>query len=268
MRSKEKGAAVHSSGPRAVENHLTVQQVSDNVRAFTRGANITAEQLRALSAIEAPESRNQQASLFFTTLYAADELINIVHESQELRDRDGSSKCAPVGSGTTKTAGYFASLFAQEDCQIRGPGGIFVRLNPVKERGTGKSGTYVDSDVVAFRYALLEADDLPLEAQISLFACLPLRIVAVTTSGRRSVHAIVRVDRGSLDDYKKLSRALLFRLRVFGIDRSNANPSRFTRLPGALRTLDGLGDKVQRLLYLNANPTGEPIIEGGGSERR
>ena len=47
---------------------------------------------------------------------------------------------------------------------------------------------------------------------------------------------------------------------MLGIDPSNSNPSRMTRLPGATRIQNGDGEKLQRLLYLNKDPKLTPII--------
>lgn len=253
---------LNSSDCSPAQEQFTFEQIQHNVRVITNGDGTSVDTLRNLSPLAVPESRHQQAVAFLTGLFEPGDRINIVNDCQEIKDANGMTKWAPVGSGKTQTADYFTALFAQEDCRLRGGGGIFVRLNPVAESGSGKDGTYVDADVVAHRYALLEGDDLSIDDQVSLFATLQLPIVSLTTSGRRSVHAVVKVGSANVEEYKDTTKSLLYRLRAFGIDRANSNPSRFTRLPGALRENDGTGDKVQRLLYLNPSPDGRPIIGG------
>ena len=56
--------------------------------------------------------------------------------------------------------------------------------------------------MLAFRFALLESDKLPLELQLSLFARLPVPVAAVLGSGGRSVHAWVKVDAQNIDEYR------------------------------------------------------------------
>ena len=252
------------SGSRSASEsgQFTPEVLRDNVMKVTGGRNISIEMLRELSPVPIPESRHQQAVAFLAGLFEPGEQVNILNDFHEIEDV-GGRKWVPVGSGKTQTADYFATLFAQEDCRLLGGGGIFVRLNPVAANGTGKEGTYVDADVVTHRYALLEADDLSVDEQVSLFGALRLPIVSLTTSGRRSVHAIIKVACSTVEDYRDTTKALLYRLRAFGIDRANSNPSRFTRLPGALRRNDGIGDRLQRLLYLNPNADGNPIVAGG-----
>jgi len=259
----EQKQITNSEGKPNGGEQLSLDLVRDNVAKLTGGRTITVNDLIASSPVKVPESRHEQAATFLTCVFGENELINVVNDFKEVRLADGSSKYAPMGAGKTKPASYFADLFGQEDCGLKGGGGIFVRINPVRETGTGKNGVYTDADVVGYRHALIEGDGLDLDEQASLLASLVLPLVAITTSGRRSLHGIVKVDCASADDYLHTVKSLLYRLRIFGIDRVNGNPSRFTRLAGALRVYDGIGDRLQRLLYLNPAADGTPIIGGG-----
>lgn len=251
-----------SEGSLSAGEQIPLDLVRENVRKLTGGKSTTMKELSDLSPVPVPESRHGQAVKFLACLFAENELVNVVNDCMEVRPADGSSKYAPVGPGRTKPACYFSDLFGDEGCAFQGGGGVFARINPVRESGSGKGGTYTDADVVSYRHALIEGDDLEGDEQASLLAALALPLISITTSGRRSLHAIVKVDCANAKDYCNTVRSLLYRLRVFGIDRVNANPSRFTRLAGALRQHDGIGDRHQRLLYLNPNPNGLPIVGG------
>ena len=258
----ERKYVTNSEGKPNGGEQLSLDLVRENFGKLTRSRAISVSDLIALSPVPVPESRHEQAIKFLACLFTENELINVVNDFKEVRLADGSTKYAPMGAGRTKPVCYFADLFSQEDCGLKGGGGIFVRINPVCERGTGKDGSYTDAGVVGYRHALLEGDDLDMDEQASLLAALALPLVAITTSGRRSLHGIVKVNCADADDYAATVKPLLCRLRVFGIDRVNGNPSRFTRLAGALREYDGIGDRVQRLLYLNPAADGIPIIGG------
>ncbi len=52
-------------------------------------------------------------------------------------------------------------------------------------------------------------------------------------------------------EYSETAKRVLGALQPFGIDQANKNPSRLSRLPGALRLLGASGEGYQRLLWLN-----------------
>jgi len=96
--------------------------------------------------------------------------------------------------------------------------------------------------------------------QLSLLAKLPLPIAVILTSGGRSVHAWVRVDAATLDEYRHDVSWMLALLARFGVDDKNKNPSRMSRLPGVARSIGAAGDGHQRLLYLNPQPAQKAIL--------
>jgi regulatory protein RepA len=120
--------------------------------------------------------------------------------------------------------------------------------------------------VTAWRYLLVESDNLPIELQLSLYAKLAIPVAAIWTSGGISAHAVVLLSSRSEELFRADADFILGRLSRFGVDPSNRNPSRYGRLPGALRSIGseaGLsGNDVgqQRLLYLNPQPNGQPIF--------
>jgi hypothetical protein len=139
--------------------------------------------------------------------------------------------------------------------------GAWIRLNPVKEHGSGKHGASMDADVMSYRFALIESDILPVELQLSLWAKLPLPIAAIVASGGRGPHAWVKVDCADAAEYRTKVERIFSLLARFGICPSNKNPSRLSRMPGAQRSIGAHGDGRQRLLYLNDEPSEAPVIE-------
>ena len=72
-----------------------------------------------------------------------------------------------------------------------------------------------------------------------------LPCTAVISSGNKSLHAWVKVDAKDLDEYEQ-RRKLLFDHLADYVDPNNANPSRLSRLPNAMRF-----DYRQELYALN-----------------
>lgn len=109
--------------------------------------------------------------------------------------------------------------------------GAWIRFNPLD--GTGVR----NENVVAFRYALVESDEMTIAEQEALYRKLELPIVALVHSGGKSLHAIVHIDAPDYDEYRKRVDKLYAFLQGHGmkIDRQNRNPSRLSRLPGVTR---------------------------------
>jgi len=135
------------------------------------------------------------------------------------------------------------------------------RFNPITQTGSGAGDTHRDADVAAWRYLLVESDELPLGLQLSLYSRLALPIAALLTSGGKSVHAIVKIDSDDAQDFRATADFVLGRLMRFGVDPQNRNPSRYGRLPGVQRSIGAIGDGRQRLLYLNPQPKGGAIFQ-------
>lgn len=123
--------------------------------------------------------------------------------------------------------------------------GLYIRINPVKEKSSG-----TDKDVTAFRHTLIESDDLPKADQERILRDSGLPIAALIDSGGSSIHAWVRVDASSREEYHQRRERVWNALPdTFPIDQKNKNPSRFSRCPGGLR-----GEGMQKLLAVNLGP--------------
>jgi hypothetical protein len=75
--------------------------------------------------------------------------------------------------------------------------GVFVRINPVKDGGS------TDADVVAYRYCLVEFDELSLEEQYELLLKSNLPVRTLSFSGDRSLHALVWINAPTLPEYER-----------------------------------------------------------------
>jgi len=120
----------------------------------------------------------------------------------------------------------------------------------------GKLSKRGDSAVAGFLYAVAEFDGLSKPDQLAFwwgFRTAP--IVALIDSGGKSVHAILRVDCKTRDEWEAEVEGKLFpRVLVpLGCDPACRNEARLSRLPGHYRAEKGAW---QRLLYLN--PEGTP----------
>ena len=109
--------------------------------------------------------------------------------------------------------------------------GAWIRFNPVDGDGVK------NENVTGFRFALVESDTLPIAEQDIIFRKLELPITALVHSGGKSLHAIVRVDADTYEEYRKRVDYLYDFLEKNGIaiDKQNRNPSRLSRMPGVTR---------------------------------
>jgi hypothetical protein len=102
---------------------------------------------------------------------------------------------------------------------------------------------------------VLESDEAPVKLWLAALARIMPRIAAITSSGGRSVHALVRVDarcKKEWDDEKRKVMGLV----VAGADPGALSAVRLTRLPSCLR-----GDKQQKLLYFASSSPSLTLLD-------
>jgi RecA-family ATPase len=89
---------------------------------------------------------------------------------------------------------------------------------------------------------------MPIEDQKKLLINLKLPIAALVESGGKSVHAVVKIGASNEQEFKQRVTFLFSELakRNFIVDTNNSNPSRLSRLPGAMRK-----GKCQKLIATN-----------------
>ena len=109
--------------------------------------------------------------------------------------------------------------------------GAWIRFNPIDGKGVK------NDNVTAFRYMLLESDNMSLGKQKTILEQLELPIAAMVFSGGKSIHAIVKVDAYSYEEYRKRVDFIysIAQKNGFKPDKKNRNPSRLSRMPGVMR---------------------------------
>ena len=110
--------------------------------------------------------------------------------------------------------------------------GAWIRFNPLDGKGVK------NDNVTEYRYALVESDTMDLSRQYSLMLELQLPIAVMVHSGKKSIHAIVRIDAQNYDEYRQRVDYLYAVCQKNGmeLDRQNRNPSRLSRMPGVMRS--------------------------------
>ena len=148
-----------------------------------------------------------------------------------------------------------------------GPDGVWFLAQPVdgeyhcNPRLGGKPSRRSEESVTAWRYVVLESDEAEPDEWLRCLIQLPLRIASICESGGRSIHALVRLDAESKEDWDTKVRVVKPVLVTLGADPGALSAVRLTRLPQARR-----GERVQRLLYLNPAPDGTPIMQMRNAE--
>lgn len=132
------------------------------------------------------------------------------------------------------------------------PDGIWYLSNPVTGQwepqpgNGGKKSRRSWPTVTAWRHAVLESDVAPEPDWLRLLVITKIPILAIYTSGGKSVHALVRIGADSKADWDTAGEKLRERLCPLGADGAAITAVRLTRLPGCMR-----GARKQELLYLN-----------------
>ena len=118
----------------------------------------------------------------------------------------------------------------------------FFSINPLD-----LTKTRADSAVTKYRNILVEMDKIPLEQQDQHISEIGLPYSTAVYSGSKSIHYIISLEQELVDE--QLYRALVKRVyKAVGedkVDLTCKNPSRFSRLPGHIRSDTG---KEQKLL--------------------
>lgn len=200
-------------------------------------------------AVHEPADWNPRRELitYLESLFDSTDRVSYVTETWE---KDG--RHMPKKGASDRTAGELIS--ALHRCQdisdvigtVNEEAGAWIRFNPM-------DGKDVRNDnVTAFNYALVESDSQDIEKQYALMQELQLPIAMLVHSGGKSLHAIVRVDAGSIEEYRSRVDYLYTVCRKNGleIDGQNKNPSRLSRMPGVTRR----GNKQ----YIVARDMGQP----------
>lgn len=143
----------------------------------------------------------------------------------------------------------------------KGEQGVCFLIQPVDGKfrdipRLNKKSRRAEECVLRWLYLLLESDEADPDQWLRVLVQLPLAIVAIYTSGRRSVHALVRVDASTKKDWDDIKDRIAKVMVPLGADRGALTAVRLSRLPQCLR-----GEKMQELLYINPEADGTPIMQ-------
>lgn len=155
--------------------------------------------------------------------------------------------------------------------QIQPVTGEWLYLDRLKTKWNplGKTRRATEN-LVECKYLLLESDSEDLETWCRVLVQLPLPIVSITTSGSRSLHALVYAGFGTRSEWEKFRYDIEKIVVALGCDTGALKVAQLSRLPGCLRYgktnkenrfepfLDG--PRLQRLLWLNPEARGESSI--------
>lgn len=148
------------------------------------------------------------------------------------------------------------------ECLRQGQDGVHFLIQPVSgqwhDDGTGKTSCRSESAVTRWPYMLIETDRIPMIDALRLLSVLPLRIASVCTSGRRSIHVLVRVDRESKADWDARVADIKRPLARLGVNAAAMTAVKTSRLPGCWRGETG---QPQKLLFLNPDPTEARLVD-------
>ena len=195
-----------------------------------------------------PDTWNPKAQIikYLENLFEADENVGYVTACWQ----DAKGKFLPSKGNYDRTAGQLieelskltdddiGSVFGDYNPDV----GAWIRFNPLDGKGVK------NDNVTDYRFALVESDSTEIELQNTIIRELELPCAALVYSGGKSIHAIVKVDATSAEEYRKRVEYLynVCKKNGLSIDKQNKNPSRLSRMPGVVR-----GEKKQYLLDTN-----------------
>ena len=174
---------------------------------------------------------------YLETLFEAGENVGYVTQSWEKTDEKGT-RWLPTKGNWDRTAGQLIQELNKCNGDIGAvvgdynpEAGAWIRFNPLD----GKDCK--NENVTDFRYALVESDAMDLDQQNALIRELELPVAALVFSGKKSLHAIVKIEAADYREYRQRVEYLYNICKKNGLklDTQNKNPSRLSRMPGVTR---------------------------------
>lgn len=173
---------------------------------------------------------------YLETLYEASENVGYVTESWYDAEKN---KHMPTKGCWDRSAGEL--IQALNECKgdigavlgdYNPEVGAWIRFNPMDGKGAK------NENVADFRHALVESDAMDIDQQNAIIRELELPVSCLVHSGKKSLHAIVKIDAANYDEYRKRVDYLYTVLKKNGmsVDTQNKNPSRLSRMPGVMRS--------------------------------
>lgn len=254
QRAKEWGVAAEPTAEMKARPELDAEQV----RKFTQGVPEIGEgflRRRSPVAVEGLE-----AGAFLDTLYGEGERILVFTDQRSQGDfiwwrgRGGyrlsqtqNVKAVPsrLPSGAPEGVWFLVQPVT---------GQWAINPNSVKGGGEAKWSRRSEANVTAWRYFVLESDELPPAEWLKVVVNLGMPIAAIYTSGKRSIHALLKIEVATKALWDAARNALRQFVCPLGADPAALTAVRLSRLPGCQR-----GEQMQKLLYLDPSPGYEPI---------
>ena len=170
---------------------------------------------------------------YLETLYDSTEYVGYCCEVWQKDDRWLPTKGAydrtagELIQALTRCGGDIGSVLGD----VNEAAGAWIRFNPLDGKGVR------DENVTSYRYALVECDNMSIERQYAIIKQLELPVAVLVHSGKKSLHAIVRVDAYNYEEYRRRVDYIYDVCRKNGLelDKQNRNPSRLSRMPGVMR---------------------------------
>lgn len=195
-------------------------------------------------ASRSPSPRWRESALILSSLYPPGEKLLVFTDFQsqgQIVFDTGATSNAPLPARTNDGVWFLINPVDGE-----------YHLNP---RQQNKPSRRSEESITNWRYLLLESDVAERAEWMSCLVQLPLKIVAIYSSGGKSIHALVRLDAKDKADWDAQRDVLKPIVVELGADENALTGVRLSRLPEAIR-----GTKRQRLFYLNPRATGAPIM--------
>lgn len=189
------------------------------------------------------DSSVQELIKYLQTLFDDDDYVGYVTQSYYTNGRYSPSKgCYDITAGELIERLTKAQDIGQALGSYDSNAGAWIRFNPLDGNGVK------NENVIAFRHALVESDTMPVEVQQMMINRLHLPVACLVDSGGKSIHAVVRIDASTREEYNERVQFLYDLCEEEGmqLDRQNRNPSRLSRMPGVIRN-----GKRQRLIGIN-----------------
>ena len=216
----------------AYDWNQTVTDVEDSSYKIIEAAWVQTEEL-----VEPGDEWNavQDLTRYLSSLFMGDEFVGYVTESWFNEDAQAhlpKKGCYDRTAGTlidklNTCDGDIGAVIGDWNPEV----GAWIRFNPLDGHGVK------DTNVTDYRFALVESDELAVDKQYALMNELELPVAAMVSSGGKSIHAIVKIDADTMEEYRKRVDFLYEVCKRNGLklDRQNRNPSRLSRLPGVNR---------------------------------
>lgn len=175
---------------------------------------------------------------YLETIFESTDNVGYVTETYPISTEDGGVIYKPTKGAYDRTAGQIIQALNECNGDIgavfgdyKEEAGAWIRFNPLDGKGVK------NDNVTDFRYALVESDSMDLAKQNAIIRELELPVAALVHSGKKSIHAVVKVDARDYQEYRKRVDYIYTICKKNGldIDVQNRNPSRLSRMPGVMR---------------------------------